>query len=191
MEPDTCQSCTAMKQEATEKSCNKKIPLGYKEKVLGMRVIIYRNNLPKVALESPSWRSTEVIWIWPWTARSDNSRPCFERQVGLEDPQRSLQTELSCVFMIPLLYSSVLFNLQNMQISGTIDPCDTFTNQLYFHVYHSFFKIVTKSFVLIVIFDSCHFVCISDTIQSVLKDAVSGLLKLSVAVPCPLKGKHH
>jgi len=80
-----------------------------------------------------------------------------------------------------------MFELQKKQISRTIDPCDISTNRLYFHNYHSAFKIVTKSRVLIGIFGLHHFACPTDSTDWVLKEAVSGLLQAFWGSTMPTK----
>lgn len=80
-----------------------------------------------MTLNSQIWQKLSLLWEAGWTRRS---------------PEVPSNWIVIC-FHDSMTYFSVLFDLQNMRISGTIDPCDTFTNQLYFHVYHSVFKIVT------------------------------------------------
>lgn len=142
--------------------------------------------MPKKALECPSLEISRSHLNMTLN-RSDKNYPCFEREVGLNDLQSSLQTELSCDFIILWFYFSVMFDLQNKQISGTIDPCDTFTKELYFHNYHSVLKVVTRSYVLIGIFYLHHLVYTTDTTDSALKETISGLLQAFWHTTMPTK----
>lgn len=158
-----------------------------------MRVIKYRNSLPMKALESPSLEISRSHPNMTLNKQIWQKQPhCFEREVGVTDLQMPLQTELFCDFRILWFYFSVIFNLQNKQTSRTIDPCDTSTNQLYFHDYDSVFKIVTRSYVLIGMFDLHHLLCtIRHNPLNIKRSNISGLLQVFWSTTMPIKRKHH